>query len=747
MKISIKTKFFAVSILVALLTATGISATYYVLIRQDKQRESQQRIRIAFDILLDDFVDRLNASTKRFDEFLKEDTTLRGTTYFYSQDKSQIGSILFIITYFTKVAEELKKFGHIVSADRLLLYGVDKRLLAVYQRDDIQETVGAYMVSQTGNDMYLSLDDPSQLSQIRFSDKPLPEAPLPSGVAAHYSEDIPDTISTDLFSEGQKFGFRITAPIYRRENKIGVFIGEIFYTQSILKRYASLSKTDINLFVGDQLSIDTLRTQIQIEPEAMEQLMPCEAFLTKDAGIDIIPVTLNNQEYYQGRCTLKNTQGDLVGMIAVSLSQDIEKRAIQKILMSVLIIAGIAIGVAFGLSLVLSYKPIKSLKEIVSVIIAVAQGDLRKTATPMTRDEIGMLALHLNQMISYLQRMATIAAKISTGDLSQEVTPTSKHDALGNAFQDMANYLSEMATVATAIAEGDLRQEVQPKTDHDILGKAFSKMKAVRQTMNQMVQGATQLGQASTDLNSISVQMVTDADQTSQQVSLVSSNSQQISQNVNEVSATTEEFTANIREISRNARDVSDVVSSAVEIANSTNMIISTLESHSQEIGNIVKVITTVAQQTNLLALNATIEAARAGEVGKGFAVVANEVKELARETAISAEDITRKVEAIQISSRDAAAAIKEMSQIIHQADEFTNSIATSVEEQTVAMSEISRNISETAHGSDEISRTIAEVADVAQRASERAGSVKNAAKELMSFAEQLQRLIGTFKI
>jgi len=241
--------------------------------------------------------------------------------------------------------------------------------------------------------------------------------------------------------------------------------------------------------------------------------------------------------------------------------------------------------------------------------------------------------------------------------------------------------------------------------------------------------------------------MAVDAEQTSQQVSVVSSNSQKISQGVGEVSATMEEFAATIRETSRNAADVLNVVASAVKIADSADTTISTLESHSQEIGAIVKVITTVAQQTNLLALNATIEAARAGEVGKGFAVVASEVKELARETTASAEDIIRKVEAIQTSSTDATASIKDMAQIIHRVHEFTNSIATSVEEQTAATNQISHNIANVAQGSEEIAQTIIEVAGVAQRTSERAASVKSAAAELTSLADQLQRLVETFKI
>ena len=62
-------------------------------------------------------------------------------------------------------------------------------------------------------------------------------------------------------------------------------------------------------------------------------------------------------------------------------------------------------------------------------------------------------------------------------------------------------------------------------------------------------------------------------------------------------------------------------------------------------------------------------------------------------------------------------------------------------------MSEISQNVSDVAFGSDEITSRITEVADVAQRASAQAASVKSAAEELMSFADQLQQRIQMFKI
>ena len=81
--------------------------------------------------------------------------------------------------------------------------------------------------------------------------------------------------------------------------------------------------------------------------------------------------------------------------------------------------------------------------------------------------------------------------------------------------------------------------------------------------------------------------------------------------------------------------------------------------------------------------LNATIEATRAGEAGKGFAVVANEVKELAKLTAHATEDITAKINAIQVDSNEAVDAIGEIKDAIEKVNGYAANIASSVEEQS----------------------------------------------------------------
>jgi hypothetical protein len=77
-----------------------------------------------------------------------------------------------------------------------------------------------------------------------------------------------------------------------------------------------------------------------------------------------------------------------------------------------------------------------------------------------------------------------------------------------------------------------------------------------------------------------------------------------------------------------------------------------TLGQHTKEIESIVQTIGTLSSRTDLLALNASIESVRAGEHGRGFAVVADEVRALAEQSAQAVLDITRRIEMIQLETR-----------------------------------------------------------------------------------------------
>ena len=263
----------------------------------------------------------------------------------------------------------------------------------------------------------------------------------------------------------------------------------------------------------------------------------------------------------------------------------------------------------------------------------------------------------------------------------------------------------------------------------------------------QIQEFTQQLGSSSTELTNVSEQMASNAEETSTQAGVVSAASEQVSKNVQVVATGTEEMSASIREIAKSSNEAARVAKQAVGVAESANSTINGLGDSSVEIGKVIKVITSIAQQTNLLALNATIEAARAGEAGKGFAVVANEVKELAKQTAQATEDISQKIEAIQAGSKGAVGAIGEVSTIINQINDISNTIASSVEEQTATTTEIGRNVAEASRGSGEIAQNISGVATAADSTSKGAGDSLKAAKALSEMAVELQKLVSDFTL
>lgn len=223
------------------------------------------------------------------------------------------------------------------------------------------------------------------------------------------------------------------------------------------------------------------------------------------------------------------------------------------------------------------------------------------------------------------------------------------------------------------------------------------------------------------------------------QAQAVSLSADETSQSVALVASSAEQLLAAIVEISDRVHGASRRVEFAVACTGSTGQVIESLERAALNISEVSGLIAAIASQTNLLALNATIEAARAGEAGRGFAVVANEVKSLAAQTKVSSEKITDDVRAIQQWSREAAASLSTIREMVQEIRSGSDAIATAVERQRQATEEITVHTHRSAQNTSNVSTIVRSIAHQTATISSAIASLHQDARDLVVNAADLE--------
>ena len=201
------------------------------------------------------------------------------------------------------------------------------------------------------------------------------------------------------------------------------------------------------------------------------------------------------------------------------------------------------------------------------------------------------------------------------------------------------------------------------------------------------------------------------SEEVSVNVGTISTAAETTARNVVAVVGAIQESAHAFETIAHDAHEGSQIANRAMTMADGAGNTMKELDRSAADIGKVTEAIKMIALQTNLLALNATIEATSAGEAGKGFAVVAHEIKELANQSAQSAEEIARKIDGVQSSTRDAVEVIREVQQIIHALNASSMRISEAVEKQSVSAKASAETLGQASQGVEHIARSISEVA------------------------------------
>ncbi|WBA07704.1 methyl-accepting chemotaxis protein [Salinivibrio kushneri] len=174
----------------------------------------------------------------------------------------------------------------------------------------------------------------------------------------------------------------------------------------------------------------------------------------------------------------------------------------------------------------------------------------------------------------------------------------------------------------------------------------------------------------------------------------------------------------------------------------------------SQQVTTILGVIREIAEQTNLLALNAAIEAARAGEQGRGFAVVAEEVRNLASRSHDATGEIQTIIENLCAGSEASAQAVEATSESANQRGETVMALSEAlgnIADQVTTVNnnadDISQQSEHQAQMTDALLSQVGRIQSHANDTATNANEVKAISANLEQLVEQLEGLIGQFKL
>jgi methyl-accepting chemotaxis protein len=315
--------------------------------------------------------------------------------------------------------------------------------------------------------------------------------------------------------------------------------------------------------------------------------------------------------------------------------------------------------------------------------------------------------------------------------------------------RSLTRRLRRLREALVAIGGGDLTRRADAGGRDEIgmaaaaANQVVDRMRAVAEVL---VRTSTVLGAAADKHATTTCDVDSNAARTSTQAAAVAVAARQVSHNVETVAAGSSEMSVAISEIAYSALDATQVAAEAAESAASANQLMTALSRSSAEVTGVVEVITAVASQTKLLALNATIEAVRAGAAGKGFAVVADEVKGLALETGAAAEDISRRVAAIQADAANALAAIRKIGKVISIVKDYQLTIASAVDQQTSTTLEIKHNVREASERSSEIAASIDAVAAAARATAEASLRSQGDYDEWAQLSAEIGEVAGCFR-
>lgn len=327
-----------------------------------------------------------------------------------------------------------------------------------------------------------------------------------------------------------------------------------------------------------------------------------------------------------------------------------------------------------------------------------------------------------------------------------------------NSMDDFVSFVERVASGDLTIRLGDRYSENELKT----LGSKLDDMVInLRRFVLRVKESAGKISVATSEITASATQQTNSANEQSSAVNQTTTTVDQIRQATNQSAnkaasvAETAKKTVQISQAGQKA--VSDCVDGMNRIKEKVELIaknILSLSEQTQQIGDIITSANDIAEQSNLLALNASIEAARAGEHGKGFAVVAAEVKNLAAQSRQATAQVKDILSDIQKATNQAVLVTEEGSKGVDEGVDMVNlagktirQLASNIAESAEAAQEIVASANQQSLGMDQILPAMQNINQAAQETLAGTKQTVNAAENLNVLARNMEEEVGKYKL
>ncbi len=376
------------------------------------------------------------------------------------------------------------------------------------------------------------------------------------------------------------------------------------------------------------------------------------------------------------------------------------------------VVALICLLFVYILSAIIARSISVPLNELVLTMKKASEGDLAIKAAEKSKDEIGVVAHRLNDMLNKISGLIT-----EVYSSSQNVFYNS--DLIAGTTQQNLASAGQVANTVQSIAKGCADQA-------DEAAEGVNCMNLLSKTINKVED----------DINNVNKIVSATA--------RMSEESKAVVKSLNDKA---------LRADAASVRIVSDIGS---------------LSAQMREIKKVLNVITGISEQINLLSLNAAIEAARAGAAGRGFAVVAEEVKKLADQSKDASITINRIINSIQqsteasvVEANNAGLIIKQQMDAVKETEDAFIAIINAMEEITLQMDNTGNSVNGMIASREKVLKAIENIAAVSEETAAITEEIAASTQEQMAsmtelsgcseslkkMAEELNKATSAFKI